>query len=197
MPGPGDRGGKKEKPRDVKGTLIRIIRYLMVYKWIVLFLLCCALLANLGNLLGPRFAGRAIGVAEEGYRLGPGHVDMALVGHYAILMLVTYVGSNILSFLINISMARVGRRVAENMRRDVFNKLMRLPVSYFDRNQAGDIISRVSYDIDVVSMSLSADVIQILTSIVTVTGSFLIMCSISIPLVLCMNFTIPLSNACK
>lgn len=193
MPGRGDRGGKKEKPRDAKGTLLRIIRYLMAYKWVVLFLLCCALLSNLGNLLGPRFAGKAIGVAEEGYRLGPGHVDMALVRHYALLMLVAYVGSNVLSFLINVSMARVGRRVAENMRRDVFNKLMKLPVSYFDRNQAGDIISRVSYDIDVVSTSLSADVIQILTSVITVTGSFIIMCSISIPLVLCMIFTIPVS----
>ena len=193
MPGRGDRGGKKEKPRDAKGTLIRIIRYLMVYKWVVLFLLCCAFLSNLGNLLGPRFAGKAIGVAEEGYRLGPGHVDMAMVKHYALLMLAAYVGSNILSFIITISMARVGRKVAENMRRDVFNKLMKLPVSYFDRNQAGDIISRVSYDIDVVTTSLSSDVIHILTSTVTVVGSFIIMCSISVPLVLCMVFTIPVS----
>lgn len=193
MPGRGDRGGKKEKPRDARGTLIRIIRYLMVYKWIVLFLLCCAFLANLGNLLGPRFAGKAIGVAEEGFRIGPGHVDMDLVRHYALLMLCAYVGSNILAFIISISMARVGRRVAENMRRDVFNKLMKLPVSYFDRKQAGDIISRVSYDIDVITMSLSTDVIQILTSTVTVTGSFIIMCSISVPLVLCMVFTIPVS----
>ncbi len=193
MPGRGDRGGKKEKPRDAKGTLIRIIRYLMVYKWVVLFLLCCAFLSNLGNLLGPRFAGKAIGVAEEGYRLGPGHVDMAMVKHYALLMLAAYVGSNILSFIITISMARVGRKVAENMRRDVFNKLMKLPVSYFDRNQAGDIISRVSYDIDVVTTSLSSDLIHILTSTVTVVGSFIIMCSISVPLVLCMVFTIPVS----
>lgn len=193
MPGRGDRGGKKEKPRDAKGTLIRIIRYLMVYKWVVLFLLCCAFLSNLGNLLGPRFAGKAIGVAEEGYRLGPGNVDMAMVKHYALLMLAAYVGSNVLSFIITISMARVGRKVAENMRRDVFNKLMKLPVSYFDRNQAGDIISRVSYDIDVVTTSLSSDVIHILTSTVTVVGSFIIMCSISVPLVLCMVFTIPVS----
>ncbi|MBR2812508.1 MAG: ABC transporter ATP-binding protein, partial [Solobacterium sp.] len=77
--------------------------------------------------------------------------------------------------------------------KDVFEKLMRLPVSYFDRNQAGDIISRVSYDIDVVCMSLSADVIQILTSTITVVGSFIMMCTISIPLVLCMVFTIPVS----
>ena len=79
------------------------------------------------------------------------------------------------------------------MRRDVFNKLMTLPMGYFDRNQAGDIISRVSYDVDVVCTSLSTDAIQIVTSTVTVAGSFAMMCAISVPLVLCMAATIPVS----
>ncbi len=193
MPGRGDRGGKKERPKDTRGTLIRIIRYLLEYKWIVLVLLICSFFSNIGNLLGPRYAGKAIAAAEEGYKAGIGQIDMALVRHYAMIMLGLYVGSNILSFLISIGMARVGRQVAENMRRDVFAKLMRMPVGYFDKHQAGDIISRVSYDIDVVSTSLSADVIHILTSMVTVAGSFIIMCTISIPLVICMLFTIPVS----
>ncbi len=193
MPGAGDRGGKKEKPKNTKGTLLRILRYLAQYKWFVLLFLILAVVSNVGNLLGPRFAGQAIGVAEDGYKRGVGMVDMDRVLHYTILMLTAYVGSNILGFLVSIGMTRVGKRVAENLRSDVFEKLMRLPVSYFDRNQAGDIISRVSYDIDVVSTSLSTDVIQILTSTITVVGSFVIMCTISIPLVLCMIFTIPLS----
>ncbi len=195
MPGPGDRGGKKEKPKDARGTLRRILRYLMAYRWLVLLFLIFAFLSNLGNLLGPRFAGKAIGAAEEGFRRGPGQVDMALVGRYALLMLGCYAGGNLMSFLVSIGMMRVGRRVARNMRRDVFNKLMTLPVGYFDRHQAGDIISRVSYDIDVVCTSLSTDVIQILTALVTVAGSFVMMCAISLPLVLCMVLTIPLSIA--
>ena len=193
MPGPGDRGGKKEKPKDAKATLLRILRYLSKYRWIVFLLVICAIVSNLGNLLGPRFAGKAIGVAEEGYKKGVGQVDMGQVLHYTLLMLGAYVGSNILGFLVSVSMTRVGKRVAQNLRQDVFEKLMRLPVGYFDRNQAGDIISRVSYDIDVVSTCLSTDVIQILTSTITVVGSFAIMCFISVPLVLCMIFTIPLS----
>ena len=193
MPGKGDRGGVKEKPKNARGALKRIIEYLMEFKWIVLLLLLCAFASNIGNLMGPRFAGKAIGEAEAGFKQGVGMVDMAAVRHYALLMLTAYVGSNILSFIVNISMMRVGRRVAENMRRDVMSKLMKLPVGYFDRNQAGDIISRVSYDIDVVSTSLSTDVIQILTSTVTVAGSFIMMCTISLPLVLCMLFTIPVS----
>ena len=193
MPGPGDRGGPKARPRDAKGALRRILQYLMEYRWWVLLFLICTFLSNIGNLLGPQFAGEAIGVVEEGYKQGPGHVDMAPVARYALLMLACYAGGSVMSFLVSIGMMRVGRQVARNMRRDVFNKLMALPVGYFDRNQAGDIISRVSYDIDVVCTSLSTDVIQILTSTVTVAGSFVMMCVISPPLVLCMVITIPTS----
>ncbi len=195
MPGPGDRGGKKERPKDTKGALRWILRYLLTYRTLVLLFLVCAFLSNIGNLLGPRFAGKAIGVAEAGFRQGPGHVDLALVMRYALVMLACYAGGNVMSFLVSIGMMRVGRRVARNMRRDVFNKLMTLPVGYFDRHQAGDIISRVSYDIDVVSTSLATDVVQILTALVTVVGSFVMMCAISLPLVLCMVATIPISIA--
>ena len=191
MPGPGDRGGQKARPRDAKGALLRILRYLMEYRWWVLLFLICTFLSNIGNLLGPKFAGEAIGVVEAGFKLGPGQVDMEQVGRFALLMLARYAGGSLMSFLVNIGMMRVGRRVARNMRRDVFNKLMTLPVGYFDRHQAGDIISRVSYDVDVVCTSLSTDVIQIITSTVTVAGSFTMMCTISIPLVLCMAATIP------
>ena len=72
MPGRGDRGGKKERPKDTRGTLIRIIRYLLEYKWIVLILLICSFFSNIGNLLGPRYAGKAIAAAEEGYKAGIG-----------------------------------------------------------------------------------------------------------------------------
>lgn len=193
MPGPGDRGGAKEKPQNTKSSLLRILGYLAEFKWSILLLFICSVLCNIGNLLGPKFAGRAIGVAEEGYRNGIGSVDMDKVLYYTLLMLLVYVGSNVLTFIVSIRMSRIAKKIACNMRRDVFEKLMKLPVSYFDQNQAGDIISRVSYDIDVISTSLSTDVIQILTSLITVVGSFAIMCTISFPLVLCMIFTIPAS----
>ena len=189
MPGPGDRGREKQKPKHAKRTLRRLLEYLMEYAWVVLVMLVFAFISNIGNLLGPSFAGKAINAASA----GTGKVDMQSVIRYALMMLGAYVGGNILSFLVSIGMMRVGRRVAANMRRDVFNKLMRMPVGYFDKNLAGDIISRVSYDIDVVCTSLSSDVVQIITSMVTVAGSFIMMCIISPPLVLCMVFTIPVS----
>ena len=177
-----------EKPRQARGTLIRTLRYMVNYRYLVLFLLVCTVASNVGNLLGPSFAGKAIGAA-----VGPGQVDFVTVSHYAKYMLAAYLFSNIMSFLVNQGMMLTGRRVANQMRRDVFNKLMTLPVSYFDRNQAGDIISRVSYDIDVVTTSLSSDLVQIMTSIVTVVGSFLMMCIISPPMTVILFVTVPLA----
>lgn len=193
MTGRRDRGTIKQKPKDAKGTLKRLLGYVKTYRLIVLALLILAIFSNFGNLMGPRFAGSAIGVIEEGINKGNGMVDMDKVIHFTILMLSVYVGSNILNFIVSISMTRVGRSIGKNMRKDVFDKLMRLPVGFFDRNQAGDIISRVSYDIDVVTTCLSTDVIQILTSSVTVAGCFIMMIIISPPLVLFMIFTIPVS----
>ncbi|MCR4586483.1 MAG: ABC transporter ATP-binding protein/permease [Lachnospiraceae bacterium] len=189
MPGPGDRGGVKQKPKNAKKTFRRLLNYMMEYGFVFFVLIVFAFASNIGNLLGPGFAGKAITEASA----GKGNVDMQAVIRYGLLMLLAYVGSNILSFLVNIGMMRVGRNVARNLRRDVFHKLMELPVGYFDKHMAGDIISRVSYDIDVVCVSLSSDIVQILTSLVTVAGSFIMMCVISPPLVLCMVFTIPVS----
>ena len=189
MPGPGDRGGKKEKPKDAKGALTRLVRYTLPFRRQLILFCLCALLSNLGSLMGPKLAGHAINAAAA----GAGQVDFQLVEHYVVQMLAVYGVSALLSFAVNIGMVRLSRRVAEQMRTDVFDKLMRLPVSYFDQNQTGDIISRVSYDVDVIATSLGTDIVQIMTSAVTIVGSFLMMCSISLPLVSCMLVTIPLS----
>ena len=185
---PGPPRGKKEKPKDAKGALRRIFQYIMSYRVAVAALLLCTFASNIGNLLGPTFAGKAIGAA-----VGKGQVDFDTVAYYARCMLIAYLLSNLMSFLVNQAMMRIGRRIANKMRRDVFAKLMALPVSYFDRNQAGDIISRVSYDIDVVTTSISADLVQILTSVVTVVGSFVMMCLISAPMTACLCIPIPLA----
>ncbi len=189
MPGPGDRGRKKEKPKDARGTLRRILRYLKEYRWIVAVLTVCAFASNIGNLLGPGFAGKAIHAAGA----GRGRVDFDVVFYYGRCMLIAYILSSLLTFLVNMGMMRVSRHVAQKIRKDVFDKLMTLPVGYFDRNQAGDIISRVSYDVDVVTTCLSTDVVQIITSVITVIGSFVMMCVISLPLVTCMLITIPMA----
>ena len=97
MPGPSDRGGR-ERPKNARGALRRILDYLMNYKYTVLLLVILALLCNLGNLLGPTFAGKAINAISP----GKGKVDFEVVTHYALLMLSVYVGSSVISFFVGI-----------------------------------------------------------------------------------------------
>lgn len=185
----GQRDTKKERPRDAKGTLLRIWRYITRFRALMIVIAVMCIGSNLLALVGPSLAGQAIDEAAA----GPGKVNFDRVWHYAKLMLLFYVSSSVLTILINFLMMNVGRNIARQMRSDVFCKLMKLPVGYFDRNAAGDIISRVSYDIDVLSTSISTDIVQVMTSVVTVLGSLLMMIYISPLLSLMVLITIPLS----
>ena len=189
MPPKGQRDTKKEKPRDAKGTLLRIWRYITRFRALMIVIALMCIGSNLLALVGPSLAGQAINEAAA----GAGRVNFQRVWHYAKLMLLFYVSSSVLTLLINFLMMNVGRNIARQMRSDVFYKLMKLPVNYFDRHAAGDIISRVSYDIDVLSTSISTDIVQIMTSLVTVLGSLFMMIYISPVLSLMVLITIPLS----
>ena len=179
-----------KKPKDTRGALRRLLKYLGPWKYVIAGVVVLSFASNLLGLWGPSLAGSAIREAAA----GPGKVNFEAVGHYARLMLICYVGSAILGFGISLIMTWVSRRMARQMRQDVFDKLMRLPVGYFDRHQAGDIISRVSYDIDVISTSMATDIVQILTSVITVVGSLIMMISISLPLSVVTLVTVPVAT---
>ena len=178
-----------KKPKDTRGTLRRLLRYLGPWRYVILGVAFLSLISNLLNLWGPTLAGSAIREAAA----GPGKVNFDAVRQNALRMLLCYVGSSLLGFGISLIMTLVSKRVARQMRQDVFDKLMRLPVGYFDRHQAGDIISRISYDIDVISTSMATDIVQILSSLITVVGSLIMMVAISLPLSALTLVTIPVS----
>lgn len=178
-----------KRPKDTSGTFLRLIRYMAVYKWVLLLVLVLCLVSNVLSLLGPSLAGSAINEAAA----GAGKVNFERVYYFARRMLICYVCSSLLTIAINVIMMYVSKWIARKMRKDVFDKLMRIPVGYFDRNQAGDIISRVSYDIDVVCTCISTDVVSIMTSLVTVIGSFAMMVYISPLLSVVVVVTIPVS----
>ena len=178
-----------KKPKDTKGAFRRLMQYLAVYKWVLAGTALLCILSNVLALLGPSLAGSAINEAAA----GAGQVNFTRVFYYAKRMLLCYAVSSVLTIAINVIMMYVSKWVARRMRKDVFDKLGRLPVGYFDRNPAGDIISRVSYDIDVVSTCLATDVVSILTSVVTVAGSFVMMLVISPTLSVVVIVTIPVA----
>jgi len=178
-----------KKPKDTRGALRRMLRYLGPWKWAILGVAALSVISNLLNLWGPNLAGSAIREAAA----GAGNVNFERVSYYAVRMLFCYVASAVLGFGISIIMTVISKRMARHMRQDVFEKLMKLPVGYFDTHPAGDLISRVSYDVDVISTAMATDIVQILNSIVTVVGSLIMMVTISLPLSAVMLVTVPVS----
>lgn len=147
--------------------------------------------SNLLALIGPSLAGKAI----DAFGTSAGQVDFPRVFRYITQMLVFYALSSGFAYTLSLLMIHLSQKVVYKMREDVFNRLSDLPVGYFDRHQTGDIISRVTYDIDTINTSLSNDTIQIFTSIITVFGSLFMMLVISPVLVLVFVVTIPSSIA--
>lgn len=182
-------GSVRENPKDTRGALLRMLKYLGTYKFLLALIILLSIGGNVLALLGPDFAGKAINEAAA----GAGKVNFERVYYYAKRMLLCYLLSSAVTFSISIIMMYVSKWIAGKMRKDVFDKLMKLSVGYFDVNQAGDIISRVSYDIDVVGTCLATDVVQIINSIVTVTGSFVMMVVISPLLSVVALVTLPLA----
>lgn len=178
-----------EKPKNRRGAILRLGKYMMNYFWLLLLALLLTIGSNMFSLIGPTLSGYAIDAIE----FGKGRVDFERVFYYAGLMVIFYVVSSALSYLLSILMIHISRKVVFRMRKDVFDRLLSLPVGYFDTHQTGDIISRISYDIDTINASLSNDLVQILATVITVIGAFSMMVVISPRLVLVFVFTVPLS----
>ena len=173
-----------------RGKLLRRLwRYLGRNRVLLVLALLLSLTSSLLALYGPKLSGTAINAID----LGEGKVDFDTVIRCAALMVIFYITAAGLTYLLNIVMIRLSRRVSKQMRHDVFDRLSALPVSYFDRFQTGDIISTITYDVDTVNQSLSTDLLQILQSIVTVTVSFVMMLTIAPQLVLIFLVTIPIT----
>ena len=178
----------KEKPKDRRYVLIRLWSYLYRYKWLLFLALFLTIVSNLLGLIGPMLSGYAIDAIH-----GPNDVDFPKVFFYAGLMIAFYAISSLLSYILTRITIRFSQKIIYQMRKDVFNTLMGLPVGYFDRTQTGDIVSRISYDIDTVNASLSNDLLQICTSVITVAGSLIMMLMIAPVLVSVFAITIPAS----
>ena len=175
-----------DKARNTKYVLKRLWSYLYFYKGKLALAIFLTIIANALSLVGPYLTGRTISAMEGG-------VNFELVFFFAGLMIFFYLLSSLLSYLLAVAMTKISQSVVYKMRKDLFEKLNKVSISYFDRNQTGDIISKMSYDIDTINTSLANDVISIFTSIITVTISFVMMLIMSPILVLVFVLTIPIS----
>ena len=184
--GPASRATDKPKAKPTH-VLRRLWRYLTRYRWLIVFSAVLSVLGNVLALLSPRLSGAAIDA------ILPGHVDFPTVVYFVVWMIVLSAISSLLSWVLSAIMIRLSRNVVQQMRGDLFNHLTRLPISFFDAHQTGDVISVLSYDVDTVGASLSTDLTQIVSSAITVVGSFAMMLTISPSLLTVFAFTIPAS----
>lgn len=167
-------------------VILRLLGYLWQYKGWLLLAGLLVITSNLLALKGPELSGYAIDAI-----IGEGNVDFPAVYHYGIQMIVLYAASALLSFVLSAVMIHISRKVVYTMRRQVFEHLCDLPVDYFDKNQTGDLISRLTYDIDTINASLSNDLLQICAGIITVVGCAIEMIRIAPILMLIFVVTIP------
>ena len=185
----GDRRQFRASNLSHGALLLRFWRYLGKNRGLILLALVLSISSSLLALYGPKLSGEAINAID----LGAGKVDFDTVYRCATLMVIFYVLSALLTYVLHLVMQDLSRRVSRQMRHDVFESLSALPVSFFDRYQTGDIISTITYDVDTVNQSLSTDLLQILKSIVMVTVSLIMMLTIAPVLVIIFVFTVPIT----
>ncbi len=183
-----DKKTNEKKPKLKKGIFFRLSRYVLLQWPLFITALALTLGSNQLSLLGPKYSGAAIDsiVDESG-------VNFPAVWENIALMIGCYVISTLLSYALSVVMLNLSQRTIYKMRKQVFEKLTTLPVSYFDTHATGDIISHLSYDIDTINSTLSHDLIQVMTSIYTVIGSLVFMWNISKPMILIFTITVPAS----
>lgn len=180
---------KDKKPNRVQNKTYvfkRLRDYLMAYKTKLIIAILLTILSNMFSLIGPFLTGLTVGAMEEG-------VNFRLVYIYGALMLIFYLLSAILLYIISRLMIDISKSVVFQMRQDLFEKLNRLPIKYFDDHQTGDIISKMSYDIDTINQSLAGDVIVLMTSVLTIVISLTVMILTAPLLVLIFAVTIPIA----
>ena len=174
---------------DKRRVLLRMGKYLFRHPVLVVLAFLLMLSSNLLALAGPKISGKALDLIE----VGVGQIALERVLFYVLLLLGCYLLSAVLAYLLAVLMVHLSQRIIYTLRREVFEHLTTLKVGYFDTHQTGDIISRISYDIDTLNASLSHDLLQVCASTVTVAGALGMMLSISPVLVLIFAVTVPAS----
>jgi ATP-binding cassette subfamily B protein len=201
-PGPFGRGGpmammKGESARDFKGTIQKLIAYMGAYKLVTILVIVLAIASTVFSIFGPDILGQATTKLFEGVMgqisgTGPG-IDFEAIGQILLLALGLYVISAILAYVQGWIMTGVAVDITYRLRRDIAEKINRMPLRYFDGTNHGEILSRITNDVDTVNQTLSQSLSQIITSVTTVIGVLLMMLSISWQMTLVSLLMIPLS----
>ena len=185
------------KPKNFKQSLFKLLKYLKPYHLLIVLVILCAIGATIFNIVGPRILGNATTLLANGiidkYQGGSG-IDFVNIAKILITLLLIYLTSCLLSFLQNWIMSKVTQSVTYQLRKDISLKINRLPLKYFDTKTHGEILSRVSNDVETISQSLNQVTTQMISAIVTIIGVLFMMIKINMVMTLMALIVIPLSG---
>lgn len=197
--GPGGGPGIQmhgEKARDFRGTMGKLLEYIGAYKLSIVIVLIFAIASTIFVIVGPKILGQATTKLFEGaiaQLAGTGTIDFAYIGNIVLLLLGLYLLSAFFGYLQGWIMAGVSMKVTYRLREDIANKINRLPLKYFDTNNHGEVLSRVTNDVDTISQTLNQSLSQIVTSVTSMIGVLIMMLSISWAMTIVALIMIPLS----
>ena len=187
----------REKAKDFKGAMVKLIRYIGRYKGIIIFSIIIASIATAANIVGPKILGKATTRLFEGLLAsiqGTGSVDFDYIGRILLITLALYVSSAILRYIQGWIMAKVSTNIAYQLRRDISEKINRMKLKYYDTTTYGEVLSRLTNDVDAINQTLSQSLTQIITSIITVIGILVMMFTINWMMALLVITIVPLSG---
>jgi len=196
--GHGPMGGmmKGEKARDFKGTMLKLLQYLGRYKLAAGIVILFAIASTIFTIVGPKILGKATTKLFEGVMAqvaGAGEIDFRYIGGILLTVLGLYLASIAFSYIQGWIMADVSTNITYRLRKDISQKINRLPLKYFDGTTHGEVLSRITNDVDTVNQTLSQSLTQIITSVVSVLGVLVMMLSINWIMTLASLLIIPLS----
>jgi ATP-binding cassette subfamily B protein len=200
-PGPGHGGPmammKGEKARDFKGTMKKLISYLSVYKFSVITVFIFAAASSIFAIVGPKILGKATTKLFEGIMgkiAGTSEgVDFDYIGRIMLTLIALYGLSSLLSYIQGWVMSNVAMKISYGFRKDISEKINRMPLKYFDGTNHGEVLSRVTNDVDTLSQTLNQSLSQIITSVTTIIGVLVMMLSISWSMTLVSIGILPIS----
>lgn len=202
MKRPGGMGGGhmkmgQEKAKDFKGTMKKLISYLSPYKLAILLVIVFAIGSSVFNIVGPKILGNATTKIFEGLvskvSNSGGGIDFDAIFRTLTILASLYIISSIFSFIQTFITSDISQKVSYNLRKSISEKINKLPLNYYDKKTNGEVLSRVTNDIDAISQNLNQILSQMITSATTLIGVLIMMLSISVTMTLVSLIVIPLS----
>ena len=185
-----------EKPKNLKASVGKILKKLGVYKIGIVVVAISAILATFFNVIGPKILGKATTTLSEGLMVkisGTGGIDFGKIGKILIFVLLIYGMSALFSFVQGIIMTGITQKMCYGLRKDISEKINRMPMGYFEKRPYGEVLSRITNDVDTIGMSLNQSVTTLITSVFTVIGVIIMMLTISPLMTLIAVILVPIS----